>query len=252
MRKLFGIRGKISAVLIISNIVLGGILIVLVGQFSSTNLRKALVDRGKIIAQNLAANSADLILEKDRPGIKHLITGNMNFESLKYILIYDDQGEILSDTFNGKIPPELKIAAKDISKIGQNKSIRLLNIPQLHAESYDIWYPIEDGYIGYVRVGMSTEYVHQVIFKTIKMISIIILIITLLGILVVIFLAGRIINPILYLAKRADEISQGKLEEPIEVKTGDEIEILATALERLRESVKIALDRLKRYQSIRM
>ncbi len=252
VRRLFGIRGKISAVLIISNIILGLVLVVVVGRFGSKNLRKALIDRGRVIAQNLATNSADLVLEKDRPGIKHLITNNMNFESLKYIVIYDDQGNVLSDTFNGKIPPELKMAPADISQIGQNRLIRLLNIPQLHAESYDIWYPIEDGYIGYVRLGMSTEYVQQVIVKTIKMISIIIFVITLFGILVVIFFAGRIINPILYLAKRADEISQGKLEESISIKTGDEIEQLAAALERLRESVKIALERLKKYQSIRM
>ncbi len=252
MRKFWGIRGKISALLILGNFVLGIILIFLVGRFGTKNMRKALIDRGKVIAENLAFNCADLILEKDRPGIKHLITNSLDFESLSYIIVYDDKAQILGDTFNGQIPPELKISNDELAQLKQNKSTQLLNISQIHAETYDIWYPVEDGYIGYVRVGMNTDYVHQVIFATLKMITLVILVITVLGIVVVVVLAGHIINPIVYLTRRADEISQGNLDEPIQLKTGDEIERLAVALERLRESVKIALDRLKQYQSLRM
>jgi HAMP domain-containing protein len=65
-------------------------------------------------------------------------------------------------------------------------------------------------------------------------------------------LANRIIKPILYLTARADDISKGELEEKVTVSTNDEIDSLAQALERLRESVKIALDRLKKQQTLRM
>jgi HAMP domain-containing protein len=54
------------------------------------------------------------------------------------------------------------------------------------------------------------------------------------------------------LTARADDISKGELEDKVSVGTNDEIESLGQALERLRESVKIALDRLKKQQTLRM
>lgn len=229
---------------------MGLVLIFFLSRTVSQSLHKELIERGRTIGLNLATNSGDLILEKDKQGIKHLVTNNMNFESLDYIIIYDDQGGILGDTFNGQIPEALSFS--NFSKVSQSKSAHLLNIPEKNAECYDIWIPVEEGYIGFVRIGMDTNYVRKNVFSTIKLIIIAILIVTLFGIFIVILLAGHLIRPITYLTRRADEISQGKLDEPVVIKTGDEIEQLSAALERLRESVKIALDRLKKYQSIRM
>jgi len=56
----------------------------------------------------------------------------------------------------------------------------------------------------------------------------------------------------LYLTQSADDISKGNLDKPVGVKTNDEIQKLAQALDRLRESVKIALERLKKHQTLRM
>ena len=60
------------------------------------------------------------------------------------------------------------------------------------------------------------------------------------------------INTIIYLTTKADDISQGKLDEKKKKKTNDEIHHLGEALERLRESVIIALDRLKKRQTTRI
>ena len=99
---------------------------------------------------------------------------------------------------------------------------------------------------------MKKEYIDQSVYQTNLILISAIFGLTLLGIIVVLFLANRIIKPILYLTARADEISKGELEEKVSVGTNDEIESLGQALERLRESVKIALDRLKKQQTLRM
>jgi HAMP domain-containing protein len=77
-------------------------------------------------------------------------------------------------------------------------------------------------------------------------------VVTFIGIIIVLFLANRIIRPILFLTKSANDISRGNLDKRVRVKTNDEINQLAQALERLRESVKIALERLKKHQTLRM
>ncbi|NOX88933.1 MAG: HAMP domain-containing protein [Calditrichaeota bacterium] len=244
------IRWKISGILIISNLILGFIIVVLVSSTVSKSLEKELIERGKTIGMNLALNCSDLILENDRLGLRHLITSNISFESLDYILILDSDGNIVGDTFNGQVPEVLRVENSD-QLTGKTK-VRVLTVPELENEYYDIWVPVEEGFIGYVRVGMNRGYVQDTVNGTIRIIVLTILGVTLIGIVVVILLAGRLIQPIIYLTKRADEISQGKLEQVVEVRTNDEIEQLAAALERLRESIKIALERLKKQQSIRM
>jgi HAMP domain-containing protein len=61
-----------------------------------------------------------------------------------------------------------------------------------------------------------------------------------------------IIKPILYLANCANEISRGKLEDKVQVKTNDEILYLSEAIERLRESLNMALERLEKHKTSRI
>ena len=179
--------------------------------------------------------------------MRQLITGSLSFESVAYILIETSEDSVLVDTYNGDIPPELLEKSKE--SIDLEKPPELVYISRADMDCFDIWQPVEEGYLGYIRIGMKKDYIDQSIYQTNL---IFISAITLLGIIVVLFLANRIIKPILYLTVRADDISKGELEEKVSVSTNDEIESLAQALERLRESVKIALDRLKKQQTLRM
>jgi len=55
-------------------------------------------------------------------------------------------------------------------------------------------------------------------------------------------LSKTVIDPIIQLTEAADNISMGKLEEKIEIKSGDEIQSLAKALDRMRVSMKKMLE----------
>lgn len=80
------------------------------------------------------------------------------------------------------------------------------------------------------------------------------LIITLLSILVVSIIAvvvavGNALKPLEKLTQEALNLADGKVETPIEARSEDEIGKLADALERLRVSLKAAMDRLRRKSS---
>ncbi len=242
------IRWKISGLFLISNIILGAVIAFLVSNNVRTTFKNELIERGKTIGANLATNSGDLILNEDQVGLRYLIANNMNFESLDYILILDSEGKIIGDNFNGQVPKSLQV--KSLERVNKKGESRVLEVPELNTSVYDLWVPVEEGLIGYIRIGLDTSYVRAVVNRTIQVIVISVLAITLLGGLFVFFLGGQLVKPIIYLTRRADEISQGKLEQRIELKTHDEIERLAEALERLRESVKIALKRLEQQKSI--
>ncbi len=249
--KFLSLRWKIGGILIVSNLILGVLLIIAVNRTVSEDLGAQLIARGRTIAANLAQYSAELLLKKDVVGLRQLINSSLNFESVQYILIHDNEGHILADNFNSDVPDALK----EINYVGREVPTRepdLVHLQSTDVYCYDVWMPVEEGYLGYIRVGIKEKFVSQTIAHTNLIIIITILAVTVIGIIIVILLANRMITPILYLTRKAEEISQGQLEQEVSVKTGDEIEKLAGALDRLRESVKIALDRLKKNQQMRM
>jgi methyl-accepting chemotaxis protein len=61
------------------------------------------------------------------------------------------------------------------------------------------------------------------------------------------FTAGRLTKPIEEITEAADKISLGELDISIQVRaSGDEIEKLANSLERMRVSLKSAIERLRK------
>ena len=60
------------------------------------------------------------------------------------------------------------------------------------------------------------------------------------------YLSNKLTKQLLYLTTAADKISMGDLESIVRVEAKDEIGDLANAIERLRESLKAAIERLKR------
>ncbi len=177
-------------------------------------------------------------MEEDIVGLREMVTSSLTFESVGYILIQNVDQEILVDTYNGNVPEEL-LARKLDEEINLQEP-QLIKLTQSGSECYDIIVPVEEGSLGFIRIGMIRDYIVSKVKETNNYILLGIIIITFLGIFIVYFLANRIVVPILNLAKRAKEISRGDLEETITIKTNDEINYMAEAVERLRESLNIA------------
>ena len=169
---------------------------------------------------------------------------------MEYIIVYDDNQQILTDTYNAQVP--IEIAQKGIENRDYDAMPEIIKIPNLNLESYDIIVPVEDGDVGYIRTGMKISYIDEKVSESISFIIITIISVTLIGIIITYFVTNRITGPILYITNRANDISKGKLEDKISVDTNDEIKYLAEAVERLRESLNLALARLKKHQSQRV
>ena len=248
--KFLSLRWKISGILIFSNIFLGIIVLFIVHRSVTESLENELIERGNTIAINLSHYTGELILEEDNIGLTEIISSLLSFETAQYILIQSSDGRIISDTFNGNIPPELQ--RREV-KLEINEYLpQLIMLKDLNEECYDIVVPVEEGSLGFIRIGMKRSYVAEKVKETSTYIMLSILIVTLLGIIIVYFLANKIINPILELANRANEISTGKLGDKVTIKTNDEINYMAQAVERLRESLNIALARLNKDKTIRI
>jgi len=248
--KFLSLRWKISGILVFSNLFLGIILVYIVNSTVTESLESELIERGRTIAQDIAKFSAPQILDEDKVALKEIITNSQSSESVEYIIIHNFDLEILTDTYNGQIPDS--ILQRNIENIECSSKPEIIADPTLNLECYDIVVPVEDGDLGYIRVGMKNEYIQEQVAKPIESIILTILTVTLIGIIITYFLSNRILKPILYLTGRANEISTGNLDEKVTVNTNDEIKHLAEAVERLRESLNLALTRLKKHQTQRI
>lgn len=248
--KFLSLRWKISGILVFSNLFLGILLVFIVNSTVTESLEGELIERGRTIAQDIVKYSAPQILDEDKVALKEIITNSQASESVEYIIIHNFDLEILTDSYNGQVPG--LIANKNIEEMDITAKPEIINDPDSDLECYDIIVPVEEGDLGYIRVGMKSSYIREQVSKPIESIIITLLSVTLVGIIIVYILSNRILKPILYLTERANEISTGKLEEPVSVKTNDEIKFLADAVERLRESLNLALARLKKHQTQRI
>jgi HAMP domain-containing protein len=248
--KFLSLRWKISGILVFSNISVGLLIIVIVNSTVTDSLTAELIERGNTIANGLSRYTAELILEEDVVGLKEIITSSLSFESVQYILIQDADQSILTDTYNGNVPSVLK--NRTLSADIDNNNPALLTLADENIDCYDIVVPVEEGSLGYIRVGMIRNYIVDKVRETHNYIILTIAIITLIGIIIVYFLANKIIKPILRLADRANAISRGDLEGSVSIKTNDEINYMAQAVERLRESLNIALARLDKTKKTRL
>lgn len=100
--------------------------------------------------------------------------------------------------------------------------------------------------VGAVVVGVADQAVTAQVNRIVINVLLFSLIPLLLAIIIAITRARRLTNNVLTLTRRADEISRGDLDEPIELRSNDELDDLSAALERMRVSMSGALERLRR------
>ena len=242
------LRAQIIMYMVIGAVIFSGIIIAAINYYMGRTLNEALIEQGRIVGMNISEIAAEKLIVEDIYSLKMSIERYRHYSNIEYIIIEDFDHQIKTDTFNGDVPRALIGANSYDSEENAEYSIQTVAVPQdgSSEEVYDILVPIKEGLVGFARVGMKKSYVDSQIQKTIFYLGII----TTIGILLSIFVALAIITtqitkPVLYLARGAESISLGNLDFPIELKGRNELQILASAIDRMRESLKTCLERMK-------
>jgi HAMP domain-containing protein len=249
MKKLayFSLRLKIAVFILIGTLIFSAIILYITDRYVNRTLTESLIEQGHIVATNIAELAAEKIIEEDVVGMKTIIEKNKYYSNIEYILIEDFSGRILTDTYNANIPPEVVSGHSD-SEFGPDSpfGVELINIASHNNMIYDIKQPIKEGLLGFVRVGMKKSFVDDKIRETIIYLSLVFVLGTFLAITLTIFIITlQFSRPIAHLTNMAYKISMGDFNKPVRVQVKNEIGVLAEAIERMRESLKSSLERLK-------
>jgi HAMP domain-containing protein len=254
IKRRFGLKAKFILYLTSLFLVIGISILSVTFINAQTSLKSELIKRGFSIGSMLAKTSGVFILDNDIILLNQRVNEAKEFASVSYVLIENDANEILSDTFNKNIPSEILGVkwgeAVDASSI--RDTLLTYNYAGKSEAVYEVLCPVEEGLIGYVRVGLYKSYIDNLIFENIIIVLTVILVVLILGIVSSYIIVRRITEPLIYLTESADKVSLGEIDYSILTKSNDEIGDLGRAIERMRESLKAAIDRLKKRQSMRI
>jgi HAMP domain-containing protein len=182
-----------------------------------------------------------------------------------------DQEKSIVDDIKNKLYPEIRaesgaaIALGDIivssnlpiqqgGGIGKRIKGELGDKPKAGIEIFDnenyktAYAPIKDinsQVVGRVGVQIKQSWFNAVLNSVQITIALIVALFLLLAVGAAIYFAQRLTRPIIELTEASNNISLGQLDQAISIKSDDEIGQLAEALERMRISLKQALDRLR-------
>ncbi|HLT55501.1 MAG TPA: HAMP domain-containing protein, partial [Bacillota bacterium] len=193
-----------------------------------------LAKRGATIAKNVAETSSDYILFDDQYSVDNLINETKKIdEDIRYILVFNSSHILYAHTFPDpeKLPKGIVNAHTPKGITQQDYSILTSDEGDIH----DIIVPIEDGGVGYVRVGMSEEKSMEYIYSRIIKLIIATILVSI-GALGIAYFATRMVTkPINTLVDVALGISAGNLALRAEDTKNDEIGKLAQAFNEMTD-----------------
>jgi methyl-accepting chemotaxis protein len=227
-------------------IALPGILILgIVYQFAGHALRQQLDQRTLAVATNLSDATAGFVRGKNVLELNALITKYARLDGVAYVFIADLAGNVLGSSV-GTLPAELRPHASQDMRQTVERSLRFRGRPVQETRV-----PILEGQAGAAYVGIWRDAAEAEIRNLLlPMVGLIALAIVA-GIIASLLLARRITRPILGLAVVADKISKGDLDVPIEMDSNDEMDELARSLERMRNSLKVAMARVGQASTVK-
>ncbi|MEN6412116.1 MAG: ATP-binding protein [Veillonellales bacterium] len=195
--------------------------------------------RGTEIANHVALAGGNYILMEDLYNLYELAAQTAaSSEDVRYILIIDSNQRLLAHTFHGGIPAGLLDDMPDFTQ----QEITAFNSDE--GLIHDIVVPIENGAVGYVRVGMTEKYTRNSIHQHARDVLFTVFIVCALAVFLSSRISALITKPIRDLAEVAESITQGNLKIRANIRDTGEVGKLAVAFNEMAASlIKASADK---------
>ncbi len=230
------IKIKIMGIVMLFVSLLGLIVIMETRSHMQQILREQLEQRGRAIASDVAARSANPLLVGDSFSLYEIVQGlSSHYEDVRYLMIFDKNGELLTDTFGDGVPSGLT----NLRSIPANLSYDdTFSFNSDEGEIIDVLVPIAEGKVGWLRLGMSEISIYSSIDQLSQLLLITTVIISLLGILGAILISHLVTKPIRDLATASQGIALGDYSLRVSTYGADEIADLGHNFNAMASSIQ--------------
>jgi HAMP domain-containing protein len=188
--------------------------------------------------------------------VNKITEANARLPSVAYVVVINKKGVVVA----GIIGDQTRFTPEFVQKVEKNgfpqeiatlnripvgKSERAIGLSMGGQKIHDVAVSVGDTG-GESHVGLFVEDADREVRESLTPLIVLLAAMALIGGISFFIVAKTISTPIRTLTQAAERISLGDIDAPIEVKTKGEIGELATALERLRSSIKLAINRLQK------
>jgi len=216
----------------IMGIVLGTI--VLLGTEMTWEVRMNLIDtlnaqleqRGVSVARDVAARATDLILTNNAYALYELLRDTVeNNEDIRYIIVLDQQGNVLVHTLDQGVPRDLATA----NTVEPQDRFHLEVLDTNEGLIRDIAVPVFEGRAGVVRVGMSDRGLRSAVTLATERLLIATALASILGLVAAFLLTAILTRPVRELVEATKAVARGDLRHQARIWVRDEIGQLGEA-----------------------
>jgi PAS domain S-box-containing protein len=187
-----------------------GIATIVMAAFSAwsidQNLTSEFQSKGKAIAESIAGSSVETFLNRDPASVQAMIDERREgTPGVAYILVLDDQGEIIAHTFVPTIPEQVQHLPRDRhNTITQEAHVEGVG------ECIDVCSPILAGQVGFVHVGMDRGPIQKNIWNRSRQVVGLFAVLFTIGAMATFVLMRRISRPLRRLTDGAKRLASGE------------------------------------------
>lgn len=240
--KLGTLRNKILFSMVFLLLIAGFFIWVTARMFLETRFRSVFKEGGIKHAQVIAANSLPDVLTLNRSHLQKMVENIKSAETdIAYVFIVRSSGDILAHTFPNGFPVAL-IEANSVSAHDDFK-IQALDTNTM-GFIYDIAVPIrlDKSALGQVRIGIAETGMHQALTSLHLIMLATTLVFVVLGAFLAFQLSNLITRPLSQLVGGIEAVKKGDFSAKINVRSNDEIGLLAEAFNKMSDRLRSLLD----------
>lgn len=224
----------ITGLVALSVLLLGGVL--LYGEQRA--LSREMTKRGLAIAQNLSASARNAVLTRDEPTLNLLLADAMRQADVEYLVVTDRGGRVLAHTDVTRIGlpyarPKGLTAARD------QTSIQTYTAPSgTRVVDFAVPLTFRATAIGALYLGFSQRSIEAAIAEARLQTIGISLVIALVGVAGASLLAAGMARPIRRLVAATQDVTEGRFDVSLAVRSEDEIGLLTHSFNRMTQSLR--------------
>ncbi|MBI3805758.1 MAG: HAMP domain-containing protein [Nitrospirae bacterium] len=200
--------------------------------------------RGLALASSVASNGSAAISTEDKALLKQMTLGIVDGSETVYLVLINNDGKVIFSSEESESDPiHTDPLTTQAVKTAEPTVYRYRN----HSGNYlDVVAPVilnpmrsEGGKrVGSVRLGLSLKNIEAESGRLLTIILPVIALLVGIGIVISLFFAQIIIGPLEQMSAIAVQIAEGNFQQSIEIKTNDEVGILAAALSKMSVGLK--------------
>jgi len=231
----FGIRVKIIGMVAAIVLVFSAGVIVLTRSEMGAGLSQRLDEVGILLARDIAAHGATLVLTGDLFALHELISRTReNHSDVRYVYVVNPKGQVVSHSFPSQVPRAL--LAVNIPARSEPYSLRTIRTEE--GLIRDVAVPIAAGAAGLVHLGMSESRPQTTMLHVTAEIALLSLAALVVGVASAFVLTGFILKPVFDLRRAARAIARGNLSVRAPIFAEDETGELCRAFNLMTEELQ--------------